>query len=146
MATVSLPDMPVPDFEQMIAEFLRDGWTPANILLAILGSWLWAADAALESTGCYCRKCARNLRALAEVNGNEKQPNIWHIRRELIEHGDPDFASMFTISTIDEVDEWWAFAMEQRRVKGPTTSAPSPTPVEKLMPETVSPAGTEAKE
>ncbi len=141
------PNMPVPDFEQMIAKFLCDGWTPANIVLAILGSWLWTADSAHESTACYSRKCARDLRALAEVSGKEKQPNIWHIRRELIEHGDPDFGTMFTLSTIDEVDEWWAFAMEQRKLKENTAPAPAPVynPTLPPTPATASPAGTEAK-
>jgi hypothetical protein len=137
-----LPDMSASDFEAMAAGLLRDGWSAANCLLAILGSWLWSEDAAPKSSASICCKCARDLRALAKVGGKEKQPYIWYAREELTEHADPDFGTMFTTSTVDEVDEWWAFAMEQRRPTCPAASAPSPTPVNEAATATASPAGT----
>jgi hypothetical protein len=136
------PNMPVPDFEQMTAKFLRDGWSAANIVLVVEASWLRAADAAHESGASICCKCAQDLWALAEVSGKEKQLNIWHARRELIEHGDPDFASMFDRAPLEAVVEWWAFELEQRRPKDDTAPAPSPAPVDKAAPPSGSPAAS----
>jgi hypothetical protein len=138
----ALPDMSATDFEQMVAVFLSEGWSAANIVLVVEASWLWAADAAHEPSASICCKCAQDLWALAEVSGEEKQFNIWHARRELIEHADPDYASMFATAPLAEVIEWFEFQMAQRGPTDPTGPALSAAPVNEAATATASPAGS----
>jgi hypothetical protein len=138
----ALPDMSSSEFERMTAKLLNDGWTPAQIVLTVVAGWVWAKDSTLEATAYYSRKCSQNLRALAEVDDRGKQHGIWDVRQELIEHGDPDYASMFATSPLAEVIEWFEFQMAQRGPTDPMAPAPSPAPVDKAAPPSGSPAAS----
>jgi hypothetical protein len=110
------PNMPVADFDVMVAVLLLcNNWAPADILLCILGGWLWAKDATNPLTATASRECAANLRALTETGSKEHLSLIDDIQSELIQHADEDYKTMFVEADLGVIDEWWAYQLVSRR-------------------------------
>lgn len=147
------PNMAASDFEAMVAGLLQQGWAPANLLLAVLGAWLWSRDVPAVSSepgnptpAFFSQLCTRNMRAVGKLHPKRHLPYVWYARLEVTEYAGAHYKGMFDNATLDDVDRWWISEMVRRRPENPTAPAPSPAPDKPspASPATIRPTGKEA--